>query len=445
MKVVIGFGKTGLSCIQYLHDQGEVVAAMDSRDEPPNVDLIRAHYPDVKLILGGLCAQTLVQADEIIVSPGLSLKTPEIAQALKLGIPCIGDIELFAREAKAPIIAITGSNGKTTLTTLVGQMLKDAGYHVDVCGNIGTPVLESLRHDLVDYYVMELSSFQLETTQSLHAKIAVLLNVTPDHMDRYDTLDDYAQAKLRIYAGCETAVINANEPYTQNLPVPHALRFSTTQKHGVNFYLDEYEGQLSFFHDGAVCFPVSDLICRGQHNYENILAALAIGYSLGVSLSSMHHTFADFNGLAHRCQKVASAEGVDWYNDSKATNIGATVAALNSLKPLYAGIILIAGGDAKGADLSPLGPLAAKTVSHVILMGAAAADLEKIMRGHVATTRVNNLQEAVAVAAQNANAGDAVLLSPACASWDMFSNYEERGNLFSTAVKEYISAHPPHE
>lgn len=439
MKVVVGFGKTGWSCIDYLTQQGETVVAMDTRVDPPQIDEIRAAFPQVKFIVGGLSSEYLNQADEIIISPGLSLKTPEIATAIQKGIPCIGDIELFVRAATAPIIAITGSNGKTTLTTLMGEILKEAGYRAIVCGNIGAPALAHLDKTPVDYYVMELSSFQLETTQSLRARVAVLLNVTPDHMDRYDTLDDYAAAKLRIYEGCHTAVINADEPYTRSISAPQQIYFSTTQS-DVDFYLG-YDGDaLSIYHRGQVCFPVTDLTCPGKHNYENVLAALSMGYDLGLTIESMHETLKHFQGLPHRCQKIISNRGVDWYNDSKATNIGATVAALNSLKPLYQEIVLIAGGDAKGADLSPLGPLAAATVSHVILLGAAASDLEKIMQGYVSTTRVKDLKEAVLVAERHAVSGGAVLLSPACASWDMFANYEERGNLFSSAVKERIDA-----
>ena len=409
MKVVIGFGKTGLSCMRYLTRQGERVIAMDSRRQPPNLDVIREQFPTIEVLTGGLQSDVLCEADEIIVSPGLSLTTPQLAAAQAKGIPCIGDIELFARAAKAPIIAITGSNGKTTLTTLVGQLLQDAGHSVEVCGNIGTPVLDILEHDVPDYYVMELSSFQLETTYSLKAHIAVVLNVTPDHMDRYDSLDDYAAAKLRIYDNCETAIVNADEAYTKQLSHPYQVLFSGTESKSVNFYMQDYLGALYFYHDSQRLFLVNELACQGQHHYQNVLAALAIGITLQLPLMAMRQTLQRFSGLPHRCQKVASAFGVDWYNDSKATNIGATAAALNSLGPLYNQLILIAGGDAKGADLSGLGPIAGRSVAHVVLLGAAAADLEAILADHVPTTRVANLQQAVAIAHQQELPHTAVL------------------------------------
>lgn len=444
MKVVVGFGKTGLSCLHYLHGLGEEVVAMDSRDNPPNLDYIKAHYPGMRVVTGGLAEDILLQASQIVVSPGLSLKTPELARAIAHGVHCVGDIELFAQQAQAPIIAITGSNGKTTLTTLVGQMIKDAGLQAKVCGNIGTPVLDLLDQAVPDFYVMELSSFQLETTHSLKAKVAVLLNVTPDHMDRYAGMDDYAAAKLRIYNHCEFAVLNASEPYCCQVNAAKKTVFGIAEAKGVDLYLKESATGLFIYSHDTPCFPVADLACQGMHNVENALAAIAIGQYLGISMTSMRNTLHCFSGLAHRCQKIASSDGVDWYNDSKATNLGATVAALNSLKPLYKDIVLIAGGDAKGADLSALGPLAGNAASHVILMGAAAADLEKIMQPHVAITRVTDLQQAVAAAACHAVSGAAVLLSPACASWDMFANYEERGNLFVAAVKEFIDARPSH-
>lgn len=429
--------------MRYLQHCGERIIAMDSREQPPNLEVIRAQFPTIEIITGGLQADLLSEADEIIISPGLSLKTPALAAAQAKGIACIGDIELFARAAKAPIIAITGSNGKTTLTTLVGQLLKDAGYRVEVCGNIGTPVLDILERDIPDYYVMELSSFQLETTYSLKAYIAVVLNITPDHMDRYDSVDDYAAAKLRIYDNCEIAVVNAVEPYTKHLMHPHQVHFSDSQTSAVDFYIGDDQGTLYFYDQQQRLFPVNELLCQGQHHYQNALAALTIGSVLQLPLECMRETLQHFSGLPHRCQKVASSRGVDWYNDSKATNIGATVAALNSLGPLYTQLILIAGGDAKGADLSELGPVtASQSVAHVVLLGAAAAELETILKGYVPTTRVASLQQAVVVASQHALAYSrvAVLLSPACASWDMFANYEERGNLFTRAVQEMINA-----
>ena len=440
MKVVIGFGKTGLSCIRYLVQQNETVVAMDSRQQPPNFKQIAAEFPDIEMITGRIDLAYLLRADEVIVSPGISLKTPEISAAQQQGVSCIGDVELFARHAQAPIVAITGSNGKTTVTTLMGQLLVDAGYRVEVCGNIGTPVLDVLANAVPDYYVMELSSFQLETTSSLKARVAVVLNVTADHMDRYDSLDDYAAAKLRIYQNCQTAIVNADEPYTKQLMNSQQVLFSSTLDTQADYHLQQYQDELYFYHQQQPLFPVKELPCQGLHHYQNTLAVLAMGAELHIPMHTMHKTLSQFVGLPHRCQKVASAAGVDWYNDSKATNLGATVAAVNSLSPLYKNLVLIAGGDAKGADLSELGPLAVGKIGHVILLGQAAADLEKIFADYVPTTRVNSLSEAVSAAATHTQAQTAVLLSPACASWDMFANYEERGNLFTRAVQEVVDA-----
>lgn len=438
MKVVIGLGKTGVSCLQYLLDKGEQVVVMDNRARPYETKDLQKAFPTIKMITGSLDQELLLEADEIIVSPGVSLKTPEIAAAIEQGVPCVGDIELFLREVSAPIIAITGSNGKTTLTTLVGDMLKDAGFKVSVCGNIGTPVLDTLDAKS-DYYVMELSSFQLETTYSLKAKVAIILNITPDHLDRYDSFQDYAAAKLRIYDNSECAVVSLEEPQTAELSHPKKRTFSLQQT-TADLYIDEFEGGRFIFFEKKPAFPLSELTCQGHHHYENTLAALTIGSYLGISMTSMRGTLSRFVGLPHRCQKIGSAHGVDWYNDSKATNIGATIAALRTLSPLYNEIILIAGGDAKGADLSPLGSVAEQCTSHVILIGESADHLDEVLRRYVGTTRADTLEDAVSFADQRAQPKTAVLLSPACASWDMFANFEERGNLFTSAVKERIDA-----
>ena len=431
MNIVIGLGKTGLSCVAYFCKRNEPVMVVDTRDNPPNADVLTKEYPQVKLIAGELPVDVLCQAEQLIVSPGLSLKTPAIAQAIAQGVPCIGDVELFVRDAKAPIIAITGSNGKTTVTTLVGQLLQDAGFSVEVCGNIGTPVLDTLNHATPDFYVIELSSFQLETTHSLKAKIALVLNVSSDHMDRYDTVEDYAAAKRRIYNHCEIAICNADEPICwQGIEAKSRVMFMKT-----DFYLHDVNGEMFIYYQGKPWFSVTELPLRGLHNYQNALAVLAIGHSLGLSREQMLVTLKQFHGLPHRCQKVARIDDVDWYNDSKATNIGAVVAALNSLGPLYKKCVVIAGGDAKGADLNELKPVMCQYVSQLVLLGKDAERFEQVFRGIIPCTRVADLQQAVAAAHQLAHAGDAVMLCPACASLDMFKNYEERGDIFVKEVK----------
>lgn len=440
MNIVIGLGKTGLSCVDYFCKRQQPVMVMDTREHPPNADTLRSNYPQVTLLSGALPTHVLCEADQLIISPGVSLKTPAIAAAIAAGVPCIGDIELFVREAKAPIIAITASNGKTTVTTLVGELLKNAGFRVEVCGNIGTPVLDTLHRELPDYYVLELSSFQLETTTSLKAKIAVVLNISADHMDRYDTVADYALAKRRIYQHSDIAICNADEPLCwQDIMPRYQVMFSASSMPGSDFYTKDYEGQLFIYHQDTPWFAVAKLPLQGLHNVQNTLVALAIGYSVGLTSDQMLYTLKHFKGLPHRCQKIASHNGIDWYNDSKGTNIGAVIAALKSLGPRYKKIVLIAGGDAKGADLTELKPMVCQYVSHLIVMGKDADQFEQVFRGCMSCQRVANLTEAVQEACQAATSGDAVLLSPACSSLDMFKNYEERGMLFIKVVKEFLA------
>ena len=435
--IVIGLGETGLSCVRYLCEQGHQITVMDTRQAPPQLNVLRAEHPEITVILGDLPRDVLLQADRLVVSPGLSLQTPAIAEARAHGIECVGDIELFAQACYVPVIAITGSNGKTTLTSLMGHMLSEVGYTVEVCGNIGEPVLNTLKNKPSDFYVMELSSFQLETTYSLRAKVAVVLNVSPDHMDRYETLQAYSDAKFRVYAECETAVLNADEPEIwRDFPLdkPH-YTFSVAPDSTVDFHLASNNGEKFIFYKEEPWISLKELPWQGQHNYQNTLAALAIGHALGLDKKQMFSSIKSFVGLPHRCQKIASFLGVDWYNDSKATNVGAVIAALNSLGPLYSDIILIAGGDAKNADLSSLKPPVCQFVSQVILLGKDADRLEALLSEVVQCRRVRTLDEAVALAYDLAKPHSAVLLSPACASLDMFENYKQRGELFVKAVK----------
>lgn len=440
MIVILGLGVTGLSCLRYLHAQGEVVTIIDSREKPPLLSECQNAFPDVPIFLGALAEDIILSAREIIVSPGLSLQLPVLQKAIAKGIPCVGDIELFCRRARAPIIAITGSNGKTTLTTLVGQMLQDAGLTARVCGNIGTPVLDVLSEAVPDYYVIELSSFQLETTDGLKAKVAVVLNVTPDHMDRYATFADYRAAKQRIYHNCETAILNQDEPeiwQALSLPEQH-ITFSVLGE--ADFMLRDNV----LYYKTERWLDITTLPNQTRHHAQNVLAALAIGLSLGLPKASMLKTMCQFSGLAHRCQRIACFNGIDWFNDSKATNVGATIAAINGLSSLYSDMILILGGDAKGANLSPLKPIVAQHVSLLLLIGAAAPELAQLFEGVIPYQHIDNLTQAVRMASQHAGPNTAILLSPACASWDMFDNYEQRGNLFVKAVKEYIDEQVSH-
>lgn len=441
MKVIIGLGKTGLSCAKYFSKRQIDFSIFDTRVLPPGLAEFKRHYPSIAVQTGPLSLDCLLKADEIIVSPGVSLKTPEITAAMAKGVPCIGDVELFAREAKAPIIAITGSNGKTTVTTLIGKMLVDAGFKAKVCGNIGVSVLDLLEEEIPDFYVVELSSFQLETTHHLNAKIGMVLNITPDHMDRYANLFEYYEAKQRIYAQCEQAILNIDAPEAwSNADFPlKQLAFSAQTSEAVDVYLKLHEDKLFIFYRDQPCFPVAQLPSQSGFHLQNTLAALTLGFALDLPVASMLKTMQTFKGLPHRCQKIASFAGVDWYNDSKGTNVGATLAALDSIGPLYSDIILIAGGDAKSADLKQLSEVS-QYVSHAILLGRDAAQIESVLSGSVLCYHVNDMREAVKKAAALSAPQCAVLLSPACASWDMYEGYEQRGQIFCQSVEELMYA-----
>jgi UDP-N-acetylmuramoylalanine--D-glutamate ligase len=411
---------------------------MDSRQEPPGLSEFKKDFPEVHLITGKFDESILMQASEVILNPGVSLKTPEIVSAINAGASIIGDVELFARHVNKPVVAITGSNAKTTVTTLVGEMAKKAGVKTSVGGNIGRPVLDLLKDD-AELYVLELSSFQLETTASLKPKVATILNITADHMDRYDDLADYHRAKQRIYFGAETVVVNRADPLTQP-PIAEGvacLSFGLDQPDRNGFGLLIRNGEQYFAHEFSTLFPVSHLKLRGQHNIANGVAVIAIGFALGFSKESMLSALSNFEGLPHRCQWVASIDGVDYINDSKATNVGATLAALQGFAATNAEpeILLIAGGDGKGANFSLLKKVIENSVRLLILIGRDAQEIADAIGDTVNTLYAETLDSAVTLAKENALPGNIVLLSPACASFDMFDSYEKRGEHFIAAVK----------
>lgn len=436
--LVVGLGVTGLSCARFLARHGVEVAVTDSREQPPAVDEIREELPDVALFLGGFDAGVFARAERIVVSPGVSLREPLIVEAGRRGVEIIGDIELFARTAEAPVIAITGSNGKSTVTTLVGEMARQAGLQVRVGGNLGTPALDLLDASEPDLYVLELSSFQLETVSSLRCSAAVVLNVSPDHLDRHASLTDYTRAKQRIYTGAAVQVINRDDPVAAALAAPDARR--------VSFGLDApAAGEFGVVDNGAGAWivrgterwmPVSHLRIAGRHNLSNALAALALGDAAGLDRQSMLQVLREFQGLPHRTQWVAERRGVSWYNDSKGTNIGATLAAVRGFD---APLVLIAGGQGKGADFSELAAGLSGQVRALVLIGEAAGQIAQAVGDAIPVQRAGSMREAVAVAAQLAAGGDIVLLSPACASFDMFEDYRERGDAFVRAVQELPS------
>lgn len=441
MKLVIGIGLTGLSCIRYLIARGEIAGAIDSRLSPPDLDQLKQEFPQVPYTVGSFDSPLMQQAAELIVSPGVSLQEPAIAQRIAQGVPAIGDVELFARAVQKPVIAITGSNGKTTVTSLVGQMVADAGHTVEVCGNIGQPVLTAMTKPLPDFYVAELSSFQLDTTDSLKPLTSVVLNVCQDHMDRYETYEDYYQSKRRVYKNCQYPVVNAEEPEIwQKLHFSHPPVAFSSQPLERGFCLREHAGEFYLALGPQLLLPVKAMQFTQRYEFQNALAALALGNAAGLPMESMLNTLRNFRGLPHRCQAVGEFNGIRWYDDSKGTNVGATIAALLSLSLTKTGrLFLIAGGDAKKANLSSLVAPVTRFVDQLILLGQDAPLFQDLFQDHLPITRVNSMQEAVNFAAKSAQSGDIVLLSPACASLDMFRNYAHRGEVFVQAIIDYFN------
>ncbi len=437
-RIVVGLGKSGMSLVRYLARQGVPFAVADTRANPPELATLREQYPQVEVRCGDLDADFLCRAQELYVSPGLSLRVPALVEAAARGVRMSGDVDLFARHAKAPIVAITGSNAKSTVTTLVGDMAKAAGKRVAVGGNLGTPALDLLADD-VELYVVELSSFQLETCERLNAEVATCLNVSEDHMDRYDGMADYHLAKHRIFRGAKQVVVNRADALSRPLIADNVpcWTFGTNKPDFKAFGLIEEDGEkwLAFQFDKLM--PARELKIRGAHNQSNALAALALGHAVGLPFEPMLQTLREFAGLAHRCQWVRERNGVNYYDDSKATNVGAALAAIEGLGADIDGkLLLIAGGDGKGADFHDLRGPVAQHCRAVVLLGRDAELVSAAIGNAVPKVRVNTLEEAVEHAADLALPGDAVLLSPACASLDMFKNYEERGRLFAKAVED---------
>ncbi len=441
LKVVVGLGKTGLSCVRYLSAQGYPVAVTDSRLDPPELKELQENFPHVEVQLGGFNEKLLSDASELVVSPGISIKEPAIANQIKRNIPVIGDIELFARNVKRPVIAITGSNGKSTVTSLMGHLASNAGYKVKVGGNLGIPALE-LIDDTSDLYILELSSFQLETTHSLRCWSSVNLNISPDHMDRYAHLQEYIDAKLRIYRHCDHPVINLDDSQSYG-----AFKFDTPP---VGFTLKEPQermfglradrGEMYLAQGKKNLLPTKSVPLKGHHQYANVLAGLALGSSVGISVESMLQSVTTFKGLPHRCQWVANVNGVNWYNDSKATNVGSAQAAIFGIGPEINGkLILLAGGQGKNADFSELYGAVQKYVKTVILYGQDKQLIAEALEGSAPIVVADDLQTAVEGAAEQAKAGDVVILSPACASFDMFRNFEHRGEVFMEIVRGLAS------
>jgi UDP-N-acetylmuramoylalanine--D-glutamate ligase len=436
-KVVVGLGKTGISCVRFLVEKGYQVAVTDSRENPPDLIDLQANFPQVKAHVGGFDEELLQRATELIVSPGVSLHEPAIARQVQRGVAVCGDIELFAQQNTKPVVAVTGSNGKSTVTSLMGHLLAHAGLNVKVGGNFGVPALDLLEDDRTEIYVLELSSFQLETTYSLNCRAAVNLNISPDHMDRYPSIKDYAAAKLRIYQHCQQPIINLDDPLSHDLSFAvMPIGFSLGDPKLGEFGLRRKNNSIYLAFGEQCLLPTCDLPLKGQHQYANVLAALALGYAVGLSMDGMLQALMTFQGLPHRCQWVRKFRGVDWYNDSKATNVGATQAALLGIAPEIAGkVVLLAGGQGKNADFSTLYAPVAQCVRAVILFGQDQESIALALQGATQILPAKDLLDAVAIASQVSLPGDVVMLSPACASFDMFRNFEHRGEVFIEAVQ----------
>ena len=442
LTVIVGLGDTGLSCVKYFSSMGEKVKVVDSRDEPPGLAALIEAYPDVEYELGDFNVETFVTAKQLVVSPGLSIRSVEIEAAKEAGVVITGDIDIFSKQVTAPIIAVTGSNGKSTVVAILAEILRKAGKNFGLGGNLDgdnfKPALDLIAEDEKDLYLLELSSFQLETTQSLGAEVATILNLSADHMDRYEGIDDYHRAKQRIFTNCKQVVINRDDKESYPLEESDAAVWGFgIGRAGINgLGLLKEDGDLYLAYQLEKIVSVNELKVFGQHNISNVLAAVALAMAIDIDMNAIKVAITEFSGLPHRCQWVANIDGVDFYNDSKGTNVGATVAAIEGLGEHISGhIVLIAGGISKGADFSALVPAMNKWGKVVILIGQDAVEMESYFDAETQSYFASDMQNAVQVALQHATAGDAVLLSPACASFDMFENFQHRGFAFIKSVE----------
>ncbi|VAX08776.1 UDP-N-acetylmuramoylalanine--D-glutamate ligase [hydrothermal vent metagenome] len=438
--LIVGLGLTGISCARYLSARNIPAVIIDSRARPPGLSILREQMFGVSLVTGGFDPLVFISADRIVVSPGVAVDEPQILAARKRGVEIIGDIELFAREVAAPVVAVTGSNGKSTVTTLLGEMARKAGRQVAVGGNLGPPALDLLA-DEVDLYALELSSFQLETTSSLRPKVAVVLNLSPDHLDRYAGFAEYAATKMSIYADAEIRLYNRDD--TGLLALRESRQsdiYFTLQEPGPDeFGLRLQDGGEWFCHGLKALLPIAQMSLPGRHNLANALAALALGHAMELPMPAMLEALRTFSGLPHRSQFVAEKNRVRWYNDSKATNVGACVAALQGMATKTGGIVLIAGGESKDADFAELTAAVVGRVRTVVLIGRDAALLEDALSGVIPVVHAPDMTDAVAQAHALAEPGDLVLLSPACASHDMFRSFAHRGEVFMDSVKRLLA------
>jgi UDP-N-acetylmuramoylalanine--D-glutamate ligase len=444
--LVVGLGKSGIASALFLQERGARVTVSDAKTE----DELRGEIPQlldkgIAVETGGHGERTFRGQDLIVVSPGVPVDTPQLAQARTQGVPVIGEIELASRFLKGHIVAITGSNGKTTTTTLAGEIIAWGGYESLVGGNIGTPAISFVNEATDDtYIVLEVSSFQLETIDTFHPEIAVILNITPDHLDRHHTFEAYVAAKSRIFenqSASDFAVLNADDPTCAKLgPVSEAQKFWFSRKKEVEQGAFVRDGKVMWRAEGSdqEIMPVSEIGLKGAHNLENVLAAVCVGSLVHCEPHRIRKAVQEFKAVEHRLEYVATINGVDFYNDSKATNVDATIKALES----FAGNIhVILGGKDKGSDYSVLNNLLHERVKRVYTIGAAAQKIESQIAG-AEIVHAETLETAVRRAAASAEQGDIVLLAPACASFDQFQSYEHRGRVFKEVVHS-LEAHAP--
>ena len=441
--LVLGLGDTGLSALRWLAAQGAILSVADTRENPPGIDAIKAELPNVKIHTGAFKATSFADVDLIVASPGVPLSEPEIQAAISRGISVIGDVELFGqyRTASAKVIAITGANGKTTVTTIVGEICKAAGLKTIVAGNIGLPVLDALSMETPDVYVLELSSFQLETTSNLQIDAATMLNLSEDHMDRYDSFQDYAIAKARIFYNAKLQVLNRDDAWSMLMARPKLAQVTfglSDDGDELSYGLKQIDGDTWLCEGDKELINLQDLKIVGLHNAANALAAVALCRGIGIDYAHIIQTLYNFKGLPHRVEWVANIDNVDYYDDSKGTNVGATCAALSGLAQK---VVLIVGGDGKGQDFSPLSAAVSENASAVVLIGRDAPLIEAVLIStNVPLYQAVDLPEAVNIAKKLAKANAAVLLSPACASFDMFKNYVHRAEVFVAAVNRLKDA-----
>ena len=464
--LVVGLGETGLSMARFLARRGARVRVADSRESPPKLAELAQAVPQAELALGAFRDESFDGVDLVALSPGVPLATPQVRAAAARGVVVAGDIELFAQALRAgeratqtasrsrqpQVLAVTGTNGKTTVTALTGAMCKRGGFATEVAGNIGPAALDALmqcedRQRKPEVWVLELSSFQLETTRTLNPVASTVLNLSEDHLDRYAGMADYARAKARVFRGEGAQVLNRDDPGSMNMALPGRKQLSfglDAPRRAEDFGLLRVDGKLWLAQGATPLLAMEELPLAGLHNAANALAALALARSLGEPYPPLLTALRDFKGLPHRLEKVAEIDGVAFFDDSKGTNVGATVAALDGFAELTASgarVILIAGGEGKGQDFTPLVAPVSRHARCAVLIGRDAGLMARALRGSgVALIHAGSMQEAVAQARAQAQPGDVVLLSPACASFDMFRNYPHRGEVFTACVKELAHA-----